>query len=244
MAGRTVLVTGATSGIGRATAVYLSRLGARIVLSGRDEARLAESRSLLTGEGHSSYLFDLSDTAAIVPWLKSVCAEVGPLHGLAHCAGMQVTRALQAINADFVQDTLMQNLAACLMLAQAFRLKACHVAPASIVFVASTTALKAAPGNVAYAASKGGVIAMTRTLGLELIRDGVRVNAVAPGLIDTPMAQRFRDVTEYGFQKLVEMHPLGLGQADDVAAAIAFLLADTSRWITGATLAVDGGLLA
>lgn len=243
--GRTILVTGATSGIGRATAVYLSKLGARIIASGRNQERLDGVLAELAGDGHQGRIFDLADLDAIVPWLKALCTEVGPLNGIAHCAGVQATRPIQAVKPDFVMDVLTQNLGAALMLAQGFRLKACHGTPASLVYCSSSAALKTAPGNVVYASSKGGIVSAVKGLGVELVRDGVRVNAVAPAMVDTPMSDQFRTVlSEDNFKRVVDMHPLGLGRPDDVAAAIAFLLADTSRWITGSILCVDGGFLA
>ena len=243
--GRTILVTGATSGIGRATAIYLSKLGARIIASGRNRERLDDVVAALDGEGHHGRIFDLGALDAIVPWLKALCAEFGPLNGIAHCAGIQATRPIQAINPGFVMDVLTQNLGAALMLAQGFRLKVCHGAPASLVYVSSSAALRTAPGNVVYASSKGGIIAAVKGLGVELVRDGVRVNAVAPAMVDTPMSDQFRAIlSEDNFKRVVDLHPLGLGRPDDVAAAIAFLLADTARWITGSVLCVDGGFLA
>ncbi len=242
---RTILVTGATSGIGRATAIYLSKLGARIIASGRNPERLDQVLAELNGGGHTGRIFDLADLDAIVPWLKALCTEVGPLNGIAHCAGVQATRPIQAVKPDFVMDVLTQNLGAALMLAQGFRLKACHGTPASLVYCSSSAALKTAPGNVVYASSKGGIVSAVKGLGVELVRDGVRVNAVAPAMVDTPMSDQFRTIlSEENFRRVVDMHPLGLGQPDDVAAAIAFLLADTSRWITGSILCVDGGFLA
>ena len=245
LTGRIILVTGATSGIGRATAIYLSKLGARVIASGRNPERLDGVLAELDGEGHQGRIFDLADLDAIVPWLKALCAELGPLNGIAHCAGVQATRPIQAVKPDFVMDVLTQNLGAALMLAQGFRLKACHGTPASLVYCASSAALKTAPGNVVYASSKGGIVSAVKGLGVELVRDGVRVNAVAPAMVDTPMSDQFRTIlSEENFQRVVDMHPLGLGHPDDVAAAIAFLLADTSRWITGSILCVDGGFLA
>ena len=245
LTGRTILVTGATSGIGKATAIYLSKLGARVIASGRNQERLDDVLSQLAGDGHQGRIFDLAYLDQIVPWLKTLCTEVGPLNGLAHCAGVQATKPIQAINPQFVTDVLTQNLGAALMLAQGFRLKVCHASPASLVYVSSSAALKTAPGNVVYAASKGGIISAVKGLGVELVRDGVRVNAVAPAMVDTPMSDHFRTIlSEDNFKRVVDMHPLGLGHPDDVAAAIAFLLADTSRWITGSILCVDGGFLA
>ncbi len=245
LAGKTVLVTGATSGIGEATALYAAKLGARVIAHGRNETRLQSLLDRLPGEGHKGALFDLSQTDAITAWLKGLCAEVGPLDGLAHCAGIQATKPLQAASPAFVAEALSTNLASAFMLAQAFRLKACHTSPASLVLVSSSAALRTAPGNSVYAATKGGIIAATKSLGVELVRDGVRVNCVAPAMVDTPMSDKFRQtLSEENFQRVVAMHPLGLGQPDDVAGAICFLLAGTGRWITGSTLTVDGGFLA
>jgi len=243
--GRTILVTGATSGIGKATAVYLSKLGARVIASGRNQERLDEVMAQLDGEGHIGRIFDLAQIDQIVPWMKGLCAEVGPLNGLAHCAGVQGTLPIQAITPVFVHDVLMQNLGASLMLAQAFRLKMCHTPGASLVYCSSSAALKTAPGNVVYASSKGGIISAVKGLSHELVRDHVRVNAVAPAMVDTPMADNFRNiVSPEKFKHVVDLQPLGLGHPDDVAAAIAFLLADTARWITGSVLCVDGGFMA
>ena len=245
LAGRRILVTGASSGIGRATAIYCARLGARVIATGRSPDRLQETLDLLPGDGHFGTCFDMADTAGITPWLKALAAAHGTLNGIAHCAGIQATMPIRLADTEFIEAALMTNLASALMLAQAFRLKACHGSPASLVFVSSSAALKTAPGNTVYAASKGGIIAATRGLGVELVRDGVRVNCVAPAMIDTPMSDQFRKVlSEENFQRVVDLHPLGLGQPDDVAGAIAFLLADTARWITGSTLTVDGGFLA
>ena len=245
MVGRTIMVTGASSGIGRATAIYASRLGARLVICGRNSDRLSAVLAELHGSNHVAKIFDFAQIDQIVSWLKSVCSEVGPLNGLAHCAAVQATRPIQAIDTKFVTEVLTQNLGAALILAQAFRLKACHAPQASLVYVSSSAALRTAPGNVVYAASKGGIVSAVKGLGVELVRDGVRVNAVAPAMVDTPMSAQFREVlSEENFQKVIAMHPLGFGRPEDVAASINFLLADTSRWITGSVLCVDGGFLA
>jgi NAD(P)-dependent dehydrogenase (short-subunit alcohol dehydrogenase family) len=245
LVGRTIMVTGASSGIGRATAIYASRLGARLIICGRNSDRLLSVLSELHGSGHVIKAFDFAQIDQIVPWMKSVCLEVGPLNGLAHCAAIQATRPIKTIDPEFVTDILLLNLGASLMLAQAFRLKACHTNLASLVYVSSSAALRNAPGNVVYAASKGGIVSAVKGLGVELVRDGVRVNAVAPALVDTPMVKKFREIlSEENFHKAIAMYPLGLGKPEDVAASINFLLADTSKWITGSVLCVDGGFLA
>lgn len=245
LVGKNIMVTGASSGIGRATAIYASRLGARLIICGRNSERLLSVSSELHGSGHVIKIFDFAQIDKIVPWLKSVCLEIGPINGLAHCAAVQATRPIQTIDPEFVTEILLQNLGASLMLAQAFRLKACHAPQASLVYVSSSAALRNAPGNVVYAASKGGIVSAVKGLGVELVRDGIRVNAVAPAMVDTPMSKKFREIlSEENFQRVIAMHPLGFGKPEDVAASINFLLADTSRWITGSVLCVDGGFLA
>lgn len=244
MTGRTVLVTGASSGIGQSLAILLSRVGARVVISGRDHDRLNHTLQLMSGSGHLGSVFDLAQPENISDWLQAICSDIGPLAGVAHCAGMIGTRPLKAVSLEFIQHVIQVNLVSCMMMAQAFRLKTCHQPNSSLVFIASTAALKSAPGNSIYAASKGGIIALTKSLGLELLRDGMRVNCVAPAMVDTPMSEHFKNtVTDTNFQKVIDMHPLGLGHPDDVAGAIVYLLADTGRWITGSTLCVDGGFL-
>ncbi|OYW83004.1 MAG: short-chain dehydrogenase, partial [Asticcacaulis sp. 32-58-5] len=176
LTGRTVMVTGASSGIGRATAIYLSKLGARIIATGRDESRLQVTLDALPGAGHVGRVMDLSLSEAIVPWMKDTCATYGPLDGLAHCAGIQSMRPLQMVTVGYVQEILNANLVAAIALAQGFRLKACHNPGAALVLVSSTAALKGAAGNSVYAASKGAIISLTRSLGLELLRDKIRVN--------------------------------------------------------------------
>lgn len=245
MSGRSVLVTGASSGIGQAVARLMAGLGARVAVSGRDSDRIAATLAALPGEGHHAAPFDLSDLAAIPAWIKALAGVMGPLSAIAHCAAVQETRPIRGFDVDFFTETLRTNLGSALALAQGFRVRGCHAATASLVLVASTTAIKGAAGNVVYAASKGGVLAATRSLALELVRDGIRVNAVLPGLVDTPMADRFRAlVPAEHFERVVDLHPLGLGRPEDIAHAVGFLAADTARWITGTTLTVDGGLLA
>lgn len=239
-----VLVTGASSGIGRATAEVLSRLGARVTLGGRNLSRLTEVLAGLSGSGHAIAACDLAESDAIPDYIRQVVAASGPLHGLAHCAGIQETRAIRQFDQDFFDRVLHTNLASTLALARGVRQRGCHAANGALVFVASIAAYVGQPGNAVYAASKGGVIAATRTLAMELVRDGLRVNAVAPALVETPLSARFRSTTTTEqYEAIITRHPLGIGQPEDVAHAIAFLLSPASRWITGVVLPVDGGHL-
>ncbi len=245
LTGRRVLVTGASAGIGRAVAALLARLGARVAVSGRDAGRLEETRALLVGEGHATVPFDLTNSDAAPDWLRRVAEDGGPFDGLAHCAGMQANKPVRGVDRAFFDRILHANLLSALALARGFRQKGCHAPQAALVLVSSVAAEIGQPGNVVYSASKGGLVSATRGLAMELLRDGIRVNCVEPAMVETEMMERFRQTTtQEQFDVIRAAHPMGFGRPDDVAAAIAFLLSDASRWINGAVLPVDGGYLA
>ncbi len=248
--GRHILVTGASAGIGRATAVLAARLGARVTLNGRDPARLAGTLALLAGEGHRTAPFDLADSDAVPGWVKAQAAAGGPFDGLAHCAGLQAGKPVRGVDRAFFDQILHANLLSALALARGFRQKGCHPGPeggrwGAMVLVSSVAAEVGQPGNVVYSAAKGGLVSAVRGLAMEFLRDGIRVNGVAPAMVETPMMERFRQTTTAEqFAAIRAAHPMGFGQPEDVAAAIAFLLSDAGRWINGVTLPVDGGYLA
>ena len=245
MAGRTILVTGASSGIGRETAVLLSQLGGRIVLVGRDQPKLEATHSLLEGSGHCVKAKDLSVLDDTPDWLKQVTGETGPLSGLVHCAGLQLTLPVRQVSAAQVREVLDINLTSAIMLARGLRQRNVHATVSSLVLVSSVMGLVGAVGRSVYSASKSALVGLTRSLALELAQDGLRVNCVAPGFVDTAMFQSMKTMLgEEQIAAIESAHPLGIGQPRDVAHAIAFLLADTGRWITGSTLVVDGGYTA
>jgi NAD(P)-dependent dehydrogenase (short-subunit alcohol dehydrogenase family) len=245
LTGKRFLVTGASSGIGRATALLLARLGGRITLAGRDSDRLAPVRAELAGADHAISAFDLAATDEIPGWLADIAKSGGVFSGLAHCAGIQGLRALRASNAAFIDETMRVNLGSAIALARGFRAKGVAERPASLVLVASTAGMTGQAGNVVYSASKGAIIAATRGIAMELARDQIRVNCVAPALVRTPMSEKSMRIWSSEQLAAVEaIHPMGFGTAEDVANAIAFLLSDMAGWITGSNLVVDGGYTA
>ena len=210
LSGRHILVTGASTGIGRAVAAAAAGLGARVTVTARNAGRLAETVAALAGEGHRVAPFDLSDTDAIPAWIKAQAADGGPFDGLAHCAGVQVGKPVRSVDRAFFDQTMHVNLLSALALARGLRQKGCHGDAASVVFVASVAAMIGQPGNVAYAASKGGLVAAGRALAMELLRDGIRVNCVAPALVETEMMDRFRaTITADQFAAVRNAHPMG-----------------------------------
>jgi NAD(P)-dependent dehydrogenase (short-subunit alcohol dehydrogenase family) len=239
---RTILVTGASSGIGRETAILLSELEATVVLTGRDRSRLEQTREKMKGSNHLIEPFELKNADDIPGWVKQIAAKIGPLHGLVHSAGLQQTIPLRSLTVLKTEDLMRVNFTTAVMLVKAFRQKGCCSRGSSIVLLSSVAGLTGRPAISIYAASKAALIGFSKAAALELASEGIRVNCVAPGYVATEM---WGDVSETltgeQFEAIRAMHPLGIGNPRDVAHPIAFLLAETGRWITGTTLVVDGG---
>ncbi|MFB3778609.1 MAG: SDR family NAD(P)-dependent oxidoreductase [Bryobacteraceae bacterium] len=245
LAGRRILVTGASSGIGRETAILLSELNARLALSGRHRDRLNQTLLALQGEGHVAAPFDLNNLDDCGLWLKNLTIDGGPFHGLVHCAGVRHTIPLRSTTLPRLEESLRVNYTSAVMLAKAFRQPGCSAPGSSIVLLSSVAAMAGEAGLSAYGASKAALIGLTKSLAMEFSRDGVRVNCVAPGFVESEMLERFREMLMPEQLEAVEKaHPLGFGRTRDVANAVAFLLAETGRWITGTVLVVDGGYTA
>ncbi len=242
LTGQTVLVTGASSGIGRETAVLLSALGARVVAAARSSERLEQTLSLLEGSGHAAESVDLTDLDALPAWVKSVTGRVGPLSGVVHSAGVSDVRPVRTVDAGHMRSMLDLNLGAGLMLARGFRQKGCHAERGSLVLISSVAGMQGESGMTVYSASKAALFGLARSLALELVKDGIRVNCVSPGLVATEMASRHEMYG--GSDQVANAHPLGIGHPRDVANAVGFLLSDASRWITGSNMVVDGGYTA
>ncbi len=246
LSGRRILVTGASSGIGRATAIMLSRLRAEVICCGRDEARLAETASLMTGDRHRMEAFDLDNIDQIDEWVKKLARSTGPLFGLVHAAGVQSSLPITRVTPKHVRTLLTTNVESALALARAFgSSEVCPGPDGSLVLVSSVLASVGTRGRSAYAATKGAMEGLTPSLALELAARKVRVNCVAPSFVRTPMlGEMERFWSEEQRADVERLHPLGIGEPEDVAHAIAFLLGPCGRWITGTVLVVDGGYLA
>lgn len=241
--GQRVMVTGASSGLGRACAQIISRLGGEVVLVARDEGRLRETLAPLEGANHQIEVCDLANTEAIPAWMKGVVACGGkPLSGLVHCAGIEITLPVRTMKLADYERMMNVNVTAAFALAKGFRQRGVVRAPASIVLLSSVAAIKAKPGMAAYAAGKAALVGMAKSLAVEFGREEIRVNVLTAGLVQTEMAkQMLNNMTESQINDIVGDHLLGLGQPEDVAHSVAFLLAETGRWITGSNLVVDGG---
>ena len=245
LAGRRVLVTGASSGIGRAVAQLVARLDGRVVATGRDAGRLAATVETLAGEGHEAIPFDLGEIDAIPPFVQKLAGEGGALAGIAHCAGIQIGKPVRVTDQAFMDQMFRVNVESGIALARGLRQRGVAVPGASLVLLSSVSAMVGQASNVVYCASKGAVLAATKALAVELMRDKIRVNAVLPALVETEMAERFRStMTEAQWQAYVAQYPMGIGRPEDIANAVAFLLSEAARWINGIGLVIDGGVLA
>jgi len=240
--GKRVLVTGATSGIGLETTRLLASLGASVAACGRRTERL----DTLITEGHRGRVApiagDLQDPGQADAIVLKAVELLGQLDGLVHSAGIMDLRPLKVTGSADLERLYRINVEAGILLAKAFRRKTARRDAASIVFVSSVMGLAGDVALAGYCASKGALLAAGRALALELAPEGIRVNCVAPGQVRTPMWERAVESRgEAVVAASVAKHPLGLGTPIQIAWPIVFLLSDAASWITGATLAVDGG---
>ena len=243
LSGRRILVTGASSGIGRSCAILAAELGASVVLTGRRSDALDETwRRMENRVRHLIYPCDIADSSAIDGLVKAG----GKIDGLVHAAGIGPMCPIGFIDEAHVQGVMRTNYFAFLELMRHYSKAKNRADRLSAVAVSSVSALAGWGGGVVYCGSKGALSASVRALAMELAPKGVRVNAVCPSNIRTPMyeegAKDFND--EVGLAALKAKQPLGLGEPEQVASAVCFLLSDAASFITGINLPVDGGYLA
>lgn len=236
--GKTILVTGASSGIGKVTAIECSRLGAKVVITGRNQDRLYQTLSELDGVNHSAIIADLATEEG----LNAVVDQCLPLDGLVNNAGSTITMPVQFLSRDKLDSLLQVNTVAPVLLFQRLLKTKRLVKGSSAVFTASISgSICGVPGNSMYSVSKAAICGFVKNAALELAAKNIRVNAVCPGMIETHIL----DAGAIGEEDLEierQKYPLKrFGKPEEVAWAIIYLLSNSSGFTTGSTLVMDGG---
>lgn len=241
LTGRRIMVTGASSGIGRETAILLSNLGAQVVLLGRDEQRLAETKDNLSGEGHVSISLELREFEKYADAFKQIKETGKKLDGFVHCAGIAKVIPLKVVSANVIQDMFAVNYVSFMELMKHFAKKT-NSDGGSVVCLSAINAHYPQKCMSVYAATKGALEMAVSSLAVELFEKKIRVNAVVPGPIATPMAASFSEVSGEE-SNIVGQQLMALGEPADIANMAAYLLSDASIFITGRKFYVDGGRL-
>lgn len=240
-----VLVTGASSGIGRATALLLNRLGATVLASGRNTERLESVRNECADPArmYPEPLDLCANPDALPAWVSELRARYGKLRGLAFCAGQTWNLPMSQLSAEMGRRAFDVCCLAPLMTARGFcDRRNCIGAGASVVFVAAAAACDPNPGQGAYGAAKAGLVCAARCLSKEVASRRIRVNCVSPGLVATPMMEAtVRELGDDFVRREEAAYPLGFGQPENVADTVAFLLSDAAGWMTGQNLLLSGG---
>lgn len=248
LSGRRILVTGAASGIGRATAELFRAEGAAVVLLDRDENKLDDAASEIARENGptvTTVAVDLSDDAAVTPAINRAAADLGGLDGLVGCAGVDLVRPFHEMTHSEWRRILDVNLTGAFSTTHAVLPHLRAAGSATVVHVASGAALRPLEARSAYCVSKAGLVMFAKTLAIDLARHGIRVNAICPGIVDTPLFRQSLEASgepEAELEKILDRYLIrNIGQPEDIANAALFLSSKESAHVTGTTLAVDGG---
>jgi NAD(P)-dependent dehydrogenase (short-subunit alcohol dehydrogenase family) len=244
---KTILITGASSGIGRSCAVECSKAGAIVYAFGRNSKRLNETISVLKNPAmHKAVEVELTDYDSVEECMKQLEKDDVRFNGAIHSAGISVTLPLRAFSPEKIDEYVSVNVTAAINLCKWItRRKMLPESGSSIVFLSSVMGSVGESGKFIYGLTKGAIDAATRSLAVELASKNIRINSIAPGVVETPMSKKsVYSRTEETASRIENLHPLGLGKPEDVAYAAIYLLSEASRWVTGTSLVVDGGYMA
>ncbi|NCA80748.1 MAG: SDR family oxidoreductase [Sphingobacteriia bacterium] len=241
LTGKIVLITGASSGIGRETAIQCSKLGARLVVVARREKELREAIDLMDGKDHSYYTFDLANIEGIEDLVSKIVKENGPIDGFVHSAGIGSTRPIHIFTHDKVHDVMVVNFYSFLELVRIISKKNNFNPGLSIVGISSMASITCKTGQTAYSASKAAMNAAIKCLALELSSKKIRINALLPSMIATSMWERCKSDYNRDESYYKTGGGLGVGQPLDVAQMAAYLLSDAAIFITRDEIQITGG---
>lgn len=245
LTGKTILVTGASAGLGKETAITLSKLGANVIAVARNAEALKETVSLMDGTDNAYYVFDLKKIDEIEALVKTIVAEHGKLEGLVHCAGIATMRPLKMTTYEFLHDMMLVNFYSFVELTRVYSNKKNNNG-GSIVVMSSIASQSGDKSKTAYCASKAAIDGAVKVLSKELASKNIRVNSIVAGFIKTDMYEQYIEQAgeDLANDLILNRQFLGFGKPVDIANAIAYLLSDASEFVTGTGMVVDGGYLA
>lgn len=241
LAGKTILVTGASSGIGRGVAIACSKMGATVVATGRNESRLRETCAQLEGTGHQIEVADLSQQAGI----DRLTERCPGLNGVVHSAGIPKICSVKHISREVIEEIVNINEVAPILLTSSLLKKKKIEKGSSIVFIASMSGVYVANiGEAPYSATKGALSGFVKSAALELAAKRTRVNTICPAVVETKLLELSNEMfsEEQLKERMGGKYPLGrFGKVEDVAYGAVYLLSDAAQWVTGINLLIDGG---
>ncbi len=242
--GENILVTGASDGLGKAICLLLNSLGANVIGIARNESKLEQLKEEMAYKEKFSYVIrDLSIDIDELPNLVSkIAKEYGKLTGLVYAAGKLELLPIKALDSNSIDSLYNVNFKSLLMTTKGFADKRNSLENSSIVYISSISSILGIKGMISYSTSKGAINSLVKTLAVEVSNRKIRVNSILPGHVETNMTLQNKDANSKEYlNELETMYPLGLGEPEDIANIVTFLLSDKSRWITGQNIVVDGG---
>ena len=243
LSNKNIIVTGASSGIGRQCAITFSQLGANIILIARNRKRLEETFNRLNKGNHLYISQDIIEYDKLENAINTVTEKIGKISGFVHSAGTEMTLPLKSMTSSYYENMFAINVISGFELARIISMKKyLDKNGASFVFISSVMGILGQAGKIGYCSSKGALISGAKAMALEMASKNIRVNCIISGVVETEMSNKmFESLPKESKKSVIDMHPLGLGKPNDIAYACAYLLSDAARWITGTNLIIDGG---
>jgi NAD(P)-dependent dehydrogenase (short-subunit alcohol dehydrogenase family) len=236
LSGKHILVTGASSGMGRVFSRMIAAEGGMVSILARNEERLKQTLSSLRGEGHEHFVCDLTDESQI----QDAIAILKPVDGVVFCAGINDYIPVKFIKQEKINKIFQTNYFSQLILTQMLVKKKLINKGGSLVYISSLSSMMGVPGTLLYASSKAAINSAVKVIASELAPQGIRANSICPGIVKTEMLSD-TNIEEEAFTKQEAEYPLGLGSPEDVGNVVLFYLSNASRWLTGNNMVLDGG---
>lgn len=231
-----ILVTGASSGMGRVFSQMIAKEGAIVTIVARNEERLRQTLDSLDGNGHDYKVCDLTDENQ----MKDIISDMTPIDGVVFCAGINDYVPVKFLKQEKIDRIFQTNYFSEILLTQMLLKRKLIKKGASLVYISSLSSVLGVQGTLLYASSKAAINSAVKVIAAELAPQGIRANAICPGIVKTEMLSG-TNIDEEAFMKQAEDYPLGLGTPEDVGNAVIYHLSDGSRWLTGQSMILDGG---